>query len=188
MLPTREGGNLQVFVSGTWKESKAVVHRAQAELLGQRIAGAGLDLACGPGTGVARYVIDGYRSVETRGTVRFYLPVRSEMEAVGEPVGAGADEIVETEFDYPMRNVWQVKQCSGLFVLTGGDGTLEEIVPAIIDYRIPVAIVENSGTAATAVRGLIRIYPEWAQVVLFGSDVGDVFDRWLEMVRVAASE
>lgn len=173
---------MQVFVSGTWKEEKALPFASEAEGLGRALAEAGLDLACGPGTGIARHVIDGYRTVESRGVVRYYLPQRSEMEAVGEPVNDGADEIIETEFDYPMRNVFQVKQSQGLFVLTGGDGTLEEILPAVIDYDHPVAILEGAGTAATAMRALMEVYPDWARLVTIGSDVTSMLEEWLPRV------
>lgn len=177
---------MQVFVSGTWSEAKAAPYVDQAHELGRAIAGAGLDLACGPGTGIARHLIDGYRACSSRGLVRYYLPLRSEMEAVGESVEDGADEIVQTEFDYPMRNVFQVKQCQGLFVLTGGDGTLEEILPAVIDYALPVAIVDGAGSASLAVRALLELYPDWSSLVMFGPDAGSLIQPWLERVLVMA--
>jgi predicted Rossmann-fold nucleotide-binding protein len=159
----------------------------QAKELGKAIATAGLDLACGPGTGITRHVIDAYRACSARGTVRFYLPLQSEMEAVGEPVEPGADSLVQTEFDYPMRNVYQVKQSQGLFVLTGGDGSLEEILPAVIDYGLPVAIVDGAGSAARAMRALLDIYPEWSTLVTFGTDVGTLVGPWLDRVLTTAA-
>ncbi len=176
---------MQVFVSGTWSEAKAAPYIEQARELGEAIAGAALDLACGPGTGIARHVIDGYRACSPRGVVRYYLPLQTVMAAVGETVEDGADEIVQTDFDYPMRNVFQVKQSQGLFVLTGGDGTLEEILPAIIDYALPVAIVDGAGSASLAMRALLELYPEWASFLMFGPDTRSLINSWLE--RVLAS-
>jgi predicted Rossmann-fold nucleotide-binding protein len=173
---------VQAFVSGTWSEAKAAPYVDQAYALGRAIADAELDLACGPGTGIARHVIDAYVASERRGVVRYFLPLQSEMESVGEPVNEGADEIIQTEFDYPMRNVYQVKQSDGLFVLTGGDGALEEILPSVIDYQIPVAIVENAGSASRAMRTLLDIYPEWTDLVLFGATVEAIVDEWLARV------
>lgn len=173
---------MRIFVSGTWGEAKAAPYAAQGILLGRRIAEAGLDLSCGPGTGIARHVIDGYRAVEGRGSVRYYLPLQSEMEAVGEEVAPGADEIVQTELDYPMRNVLQVKESDGLFALTGGDGTLEEIIPAVVDYEIPVQIIDGAGTAAAAIHALLEIYPGWSDYVEFGATVEECFDGWLARV------
>jgi predicted Rossmann-fold nucleotide-binding protein len=173
----------QIFVSGTWKASKAAAYREQGWSLGQFLARAGVNLACGPGTGIARHVIDGFRSELDRGIVRYYLPLRAEMEKVGETVEDGADEIVETDFDYPMRNVWQVKQSHGVFVLTGGDGTLEEVLPAIIDYGLPVAVVGETGTAAVALRRLVEIYPAWAKLLRIGPDVDSIAEPFIEQVR-----
>lgn len=78
-----------IFVSGGWRKEQAAFYKEKAESLGALIAKRGFDLTCGPGTGIARFVVDGYRSVEKRGKVIFYLPKRSEMERVGEDVGGG---------------------------------------------------------------------------------------------------
>lgn len=173
---------MRVFVSGTWSEVKAAPFADQGRLLGRRIAEAGLDLSCGPGTGIARHVIDGYRSVASRGSVRYYLPLEDEMTAVGEVVEPGSDEIIQTGLDYPMRNVLQVKESDGLFALTGGDGTLEEIIPALVDYALPVQIIDGTGTAARAIRALLEIYPDWSDLVEFGSSVDTCVDDWLDRV------
>jgi predicted Rossmann-fold nucleotide-binding protein len=178
---------MQVFVSGTWKFEKALPFSGQARHLGRALARAGFDLACGPGTGIARHVIDGYRDEPQRGTVRYYLPQADEMEQVGEPVEPGADEIEHTDLDYPMRNVLQVKRSHGLFVLTGGDGTLEEILPAVIDYRIPVAAVRDAGSAARALEPLLEIYPEWRALIELGPDVDSLIEPFVERVRAVAS-
>jgi hypothetical protein len=130
-------------------------------------------------------VIDGFRVIANGGTVRYYLPSRTEMDAVGEAVEPGADEVIETGFDYPMRNVFQIKQCQGLFVLTGGDGALEEILPAVIDYHVPVALVRGTGSAADAIKSLLEIYPEWRRWTLFGDDVGGIIDAFLDRVELS---
>lgn len=175
---------MQIFVSGTWKTSKAAEYREQGWSLGRFLARAGVNLACGPGTGIARHVVDGFRAEPERGRVRYYLPLRAEMEKVGETVEEGADEIVETDFDYPMRNVWQVKQSHGVFVLTGGDGTLEEVLPAVIDYGLPVAVVDGAGTAAVALRELMKVYPDWEHLLRIGSDVQSIVQPFIDQVRV----
>lgn len=172
----------QIFVSGTWRESKALPYKGEAENLGRQLARSGHDLACGPGTGIARHVIDGYRSVTRRGLVRFYLPREELMLAVEETVAEGSDEIVQTEFDYPVRNVWQVSQCDGLFILTGGDGALEEALPALIDYDIPVAVVQGAGPAARALERLVDIFPEWRSRLAFGDTVDALIEPFLSQV------
>lgn len=173
---------MQVFVSGTWKKEKALAYCDQAVALGRTLADEGFDLACGPGTGVARHVIDGYRSRPGRGIVRYYLPLAVEMVKVGETVEPGSDEVEQTSFDYPMRNVYQVKQSDGLLVITGGDGTLEEILPAVIDYGLPVGILEGAGTAAKAMKALVGIYPQWNEQIVFGLTVQEILPRFFELL------
>ena len=182
----REDPAVQIFVSGTWKADKARPYKAQALELGAGIAAGGFDLACGPGTGIARHVIDGFRQAAAAGKVRYYLPTEADMAAVGEEVMPGADEIEHTGLDYPMRNLLQVKLSDGLFVLTGGDGALEEVVAAVVDYRAPVAIVAGSGSVAAAVTALLEVYPEWRALVEFGPDVASLLDPFL--ARVAAAQ
>jgi len=176
----------RIFVSGTWRAERAEPHRDDARRLGEAIARRGFDLACGPGTGIARHVIDGYRAVSPRGSVRFVLPRQELMDLVGEVAEHGHDEIERTAYDYPMRNVWQISQCQGLIVLTGGDGALEEILPALIDYRIPVGIVRGSGPAAAAVERLLDLFPEWGEMLVFGATAAGIVDEVLD--RVASGE
>ncbi|HTQ67345.1 MAG TPA: hypothetical protein VMI13_01505 [Solirubrobacteraceae bacterium] len=178
---------MQIFVSGTWKPQLAQAYRAQALELGTRIAAAGFDLSCGPGTGIARHVIDGFRGASGTGKVRYYLPTEADMRAAGEEVMPGADEIEWTGLDYPMRNLLQVSQADGLFGLTGGDGALEEVIAAVVDYRVPVAIVAGAGSAAAAITALVEIYPEWRSLVEFGPDVASLIDPFLARVEAAST-
>ena len=178
---------MQIFVSGTWSADKAHPYSSQAEELGARIAAGGFDLACGPGTGIARHVIDGFRRSPATGKVRYYLPAETHMRAVGEEVMPGADEIERTDLDYPMRNLLQVKRSDGLFVLTGGDGALEEVIAAVVDYHVPVAVVEGSGTVAAAVAGLLEVYPQWRPEVALGPDVASLVGPFLGRVEASAS-
>ena len=105
------------------------------------------------------------------------------MDAVGEVVAEGADSIIQTDFDYAVRNTWQVGQCHGLFILTGGDGALEEALPALIDYALPVAVVENSGPAAVALKLLLEVFPEWADNLIFGSNAQEIVHEFLQRVH-----
>lgn len=175
----------RIFVSGTWRAERAEPYREDALQLGAEIAHRGFDLGCGPGTGIARHVIDGYRSVQPRGSVHYVLPRRDLMEEVGEVPEPGYDELEQTGLDYPMRNVWQISKCQGLIVLTGGDGALEEILPALIDYRIPVGIVNNSGPAAMSVARLTEIFPEWEDLLVFGDTAMGLVDEVLTRAESA---
>jgi predicted Rossmann-fold nucleotide-binding protein len=178
----------QIFVSGTWRSDKAAAYADEARRVGQLIADAGYSLGCGPGTGVARHAIDGFRSVSDRtGKVRYYLPAEHHMQAVGEEVEPGADEIIQTDLDYPMRNVHQISKSIGLIVITGGDGALEEILPALADYDVPVSALRGSGQAATALAALVQIFPEWASNVLITDEPDDLVDFVLQQAGRAAA-
>jgi hypothetical protein len=87
------------------------------------------------------------------------------MQGVGEEVEPGSDEIIQTDLDYPMRNVHQISKSVGLIVISGGDGALEEILPALADYGLPVSALRGSGQAAVALEALVQIFPEWAPSV-----------------------
>jgi predicted Rossmann-fold nucleotide-binding protein len=178
----------QIFVSGTWKDDKATPYVDQALYLGRRLAERGIDLACGPGTGISRHVIDGYRSIVPRGSVKFYLPTEAYMLAVGEEICEGSDVIEQTPYDYPMRNVYQISKSDGVFVLTGGDGALEEALPALIDYGLPVAVVEGSGDASRALRLLLGVFPEWEDRLTFSPDVKSVIETYCNQVLNIAAK
>jgi hypothetical protein len=85
-----------------------------------------------------------------------------------------------------MRNLLQVKRSDGLFVLTGGDGALEEVIAAVVDYRVPVAIVSGSGSVAAAVTALLEVYPAWSPLIEFGPDVASLIDPFLTRVRASS--
>lgn len=168
---------MQVFVAGTWSSEKAVPFSQEGVLIGKEIAIRGYDLACGPGTGMAKHIIEGYRSIIPRGKVRFYLPKISEMEKVGEVIGEGADETIETDLDYPLRNIYQIRESDALFIITGGDGTLEEAIVALADYQLPVAALENSGSAVKALSLLLDIYPSWKTLLKINNNILDLMDH-----------
>jgi uncharacterized protein (TIGR00725 family) len=169
---------MKLFVAGTWNKKKALKFSEIAYSLGKQIAERGHDLICGPGTGIAAHVVAGFRSVENRrGKVTFYLPSRHEMEKVGEVVGEGADITVETDFDYPMRNIFQIRKSDALFILTGGDGTLEEAIVALADYNLPVAAYKSSGTAIDALELLLPLFPFWTRFLRIGDDVTTLLDH-----------
>jgi predicted Rossmann-fold nucleotide-binding protein len=167
---------MQVFVAGTWSEQKAEPFASKGFLLGRYIASRGYDLACGPGTGMSKYVIEGFRSVCSLGKVRFYLPTPEEMEKVGETVGAEADEVIKTGLDYPLRNIFQIRASDALCIITGGDGTLEEAIVALADYKIPVAALKGSGTAVTALEALLKIFPSWQEGLIIDEDISKLLD------------
>jgi uncharacterized protein (TIGR00725 family) len=166
-----------VFVAGTWSSVKAKSYAKIAYAVGQGLAQHGFDLTTGPGTGISGEVIAGYKSVSERGIVRVYLPSPEHMKLAGEQVAGEFDEVIQTDFDYPMRNVFHIKHSDALVVITGGDGTLEECLPALIDYDLPTIVVRDSGPAARALTWLAEnIFPEWKSNLHFATSAEDVLE------------
>lgn len=169
--------NLRVFVAGTWSTAKAKEFAHVATAVGRGLAQHGFDLTTGPGTGISAEVIAGYRSVKRHGAVRVYLPTTEAMKIAGETVQGGFDEIIQTEFDYPMRNVYHIKHSDALVAITGGDGTLEECLPALIDYSLPTIVLRGSGLAAQALEWLSdNLFPEWKTYLHFVRSADEILD------------
>jgi len=165
----------RVFVAGTWNSLKAREYASLANDVGRGLAQRGFDLITGPGTGISGEVIAGYRSIKTQGTISVYLPSAECMKLVGEEVTAEFDEVIQTNFDYPMRNVFHIKESDALVVITGGDGTFEECLPALIDYHLPTIVIQDSGKAARALAWLsANLFPEWKQNLHFVRSADEV--------------
>jgi uncharacterized protein (TIGR00725 family) len=179
----------RIFVAGTWRQETAAPYAEAARRVGELIARAGHDLGCGPGTGIAEHVIAGFRSVSSRpGLVHFILPAVDHMRAVGEVVRYDlADRIEQTDLDYPMRNVLQIRRSQGLVVIAGGGGSQQEINLALHDYGIPTGVLRGSGQAARALElTLGPVFPEWAPLVCLSDDPEEI-TRWvLERVNAPA--
>lgn len=147
----------KIFVSGSWRQEEGRLYAEVAFKLGKLLAENGFDLVIGPGTGVARSVIDGYRSVKERGEITFYLPKLKEMKRVGEEMEEGADRVVVTEQDYPTRNLIMIRKSDAVVAIDGFAGTLSEIIAAVLDYHKPTAALEDSGEAIRASKLLTHI-------------------------------
>lgn len=155
-------GRCRVFVSGEWRPEAVLEYVEIARNLGVLLAKNHFDITCGPGSGITKYVLEGYYSVpkENRGQVIFYLPKLSEMKRVGEKMELGADVVVKTGLDYPSRNVAQVRDADALIAITGGAGTTTEIIHAALDFQKPVAILDKSGPMTDAIKSLPSVKNE----------------------------
>lgn len=162
----------RVFVSGSWRPEEGKIFAEAAFKLGKLLAERGFDLVIGPGTGIARSVIDGYRSVENRGEVIFYLPKLKEMKRVGEEMEEGADRVIETEQDYPTRNLIMIRKSDAMIAIDGFAGTLTEIIAAVMDYQKPTAALEGSGEAIEASKLLKHI----RERIFFSKDAKELVD------------
>lgn len=169
----------QIFVAGEWRAQEAEPLAEVGREVGRLLAEEGFILTCGPGSGLARYVLEGYNSVRSQmkpelPRPRFYLPKLSDMRRVGErEENYGIEvEIIRTELDYPSRNVRQVKESDAMIAIGGGAGTLQEVIYAAYDFNIPVAVLESTGDVVSAIKQLTKIRDQ----VFFGNNAEKLVD------------
>lgn len=137
----------------------------------------------GPGSGIARFVMEGYRSVTPRGRIRSYIPTPDEMRRTRESIAWELiDEVIPTGLDYPLRDIFQVRASDAMFILTGGDATLQEALPALGDYNLPVAAVRGTGVAVEVLERLQLHYRNWSDRLLIADDVAPAFEGLCKMI------
>jgi len=132
---------MKVVVIGSWEKHKAVSCKVEAEEIGKLLAQKGFILISGGGTGVSEIVVKSYRANKGKKYI-CYIPSRKQMKKVGEDIGPEPDELVETNLDYPERNIIMVRECDGVIALNGGLGTLTEIIHAVKDYDKKVSVID----------------------------------------------
>lgn len=141
---------MRVFVGGPWDPKVATQFKDPMIELGKELARFGHDIMFGPGSGIVKYVTEGYRSIDedVRGTVFFYLPHESEMIRTGEEMQPFADEIVKTDQDYLERIMTMFKDADAFMSIAGASGTVFEAV-GMMFLKKPVIILKNVGTLGT---------------------------------------
>lgn len=122
-------------------------------------------LVSGAGTGVSELVVNSYKKNKGKQYIA-YLTSKSEREKVGEEIGPEPDKVIETNLDYPGRNVKMIKEGDAMLALHGGLGTLAEIIEAVKDYNKKVSVIDFGDLA-----NWIRAIPELHKKVLITKDV-----------------
>ena len=133
---------MKILVSGTWRREKAEQYRTEAEQVGMLLATRGHILVTGAGTGMSELVV---RSYKVHGGSKYtaYLPSEKCRAEVGEELGPQPDEIIETNVDYPTRNVMMVRDIDAIIALNGGLGTLTEVIHGANDYNKRAAVIDR---------------------------------------------
>ena len=155
---------------GSWQKEKALECKKEAEEIGRILAGRGHILMSGGGEGISKLVVESYKNNKGKKYIA-YFPSKKEMEKVGENKGPKPDEEIDTNVDYPIRNVILAKECDGVIALHGGLGTLTEIIHAIKDYNKKVAVIDKGDTAHWA-----KMIPELRKKVLLTLDIKEAID------------
>lgn len=140
---------MKVFVSGYWDPKRAIHFADEIRQLGRLLGERGHDILLGPGSGVVRYVIEGFREKKRKGKIIFYLPRKKELIRVGEELHDYGDEIIKTDDSYVQRVVRMCEMTDALTAVTGGAGTLYEMI-GMMFMKKPVTVLQESGGASNA--------------------------------------
>lgn len=96
------------------------------------------------------------------------------MREIGEDVLVEPDEKIYTEKDYPMRNLLQVKGSDAVIGVTGGLGTLTELIAAVKDYNLPTSFYQGS---SPFIDGFLKLERFFAQKVYCGNNIHHLIDH-----------
>lgn len=162
---------MRILILGSWEKHKAVACIKEAEEIGKLLAEKEHILISGGGTGVSEIVVNSYKKNKGKEYV-CYIPSKKQMEKVGEELGPKPDKLIETNLDYPERNVVMVRECDAVIALHGGLGTLTEIIHAVKDYNKKVSVIDFGDLAAW-----IKAIPELHKEVFLTSDVNKAVEH-----------
>jgi hypothetical protein len=155
---------MKILMLGSWEKHKAISCQKEAEGIGKLLAENGHILISGGGTGVSEIVVNSYKKNKGKQYI-CYIPSRKQMEKVGEELGPKPDKLIETNLDYPERNIVMVRECDALIALHGGLGTLTEIIHAVKDYNKKVSVIDFGDLAKW-----IKAIPELHKKVFLTED------------------
>ena len=156
---------MKILIIGTWRENRIPQFKKKAEEIGKLLAKRKHILITGGGTGISKLVVNSYKKNKGKRYIA-YFPSKKEMKRVGEKIGPKPDQIIQTNRDYPERNILMVKDCDGIIALCGGLGTLTEVIHAVKDYSKKVSVI-NQGEFAFWVKSI----SELKEKVLLTSDI-----------------
>ncbi len=163
---------MRILVVGTWNPHKAKEYISQAQEVGFALAKREHILVASPSSGFQGLVANCYKQNNGRHFIGYY-PDFEFMRKIGEEVLVEPDEKIYTEQDYPLRNILQIKGSDAVIGVTGGLGTLTELLVAVNDYELPTSFYQGS---SPLVDGFLRLDKDFAQKVHSGSNVNRLID------------
>jgi predicted Rossmann-fold nucleotide-binding protein len=137
--------SMRILVVGTWNEITARKFHSQAVELGSILAQRDHSLVASPSTGFQGLVAQAYKAAGGRNFIGFY-PDLDIMTQIGEGVLVEPDKKIMTGECYPIRNMLQVKGSHAIIAITGGAGTLTELLTGVNDYDLPASYLRGSSS------------------------------------------
>jgi hypothetical protein len=140
---------MKILMLGSWQAHKAITCKEEAEEIGKELAERGHTLISGGGTGISKLVVESYKKNKGKQFIA-YFPSEKIMKEVGEEKGPKPDKEIETNVDYPERNLIMIRDCDAIIALHGGLGTIAEMIHATKDYGKKIALIDTKELAEWA--------------------------------------
>lgn len=163
---------MRIQVVGTWDPDKSREYINQANELGYKLAQRGHILVASPSSGFQGLVAKAYKKNNGSEYIG-YFPDLKLMEEVGEEVMIEPDTPILTGEDYPIRNLLQIKGSDAVIGITGGSGTLTELIASINDYKVPTSFYEGSSQVVDSFRTIDSYF---AKKLKCGSNMDGLLD------------
>ena len=163
---------MKILVVGSWHHEKIEKHTSHAQELGMLLAERGHILVASPGSGFNGLVAKAYKQNNGSEFIAYY-PELKLMCKFGENVLIEPDTKIYTKQDYPTRNLLQIKGSAAVIGITGGYGTLTELIAAIHDYKIPTSFYKGS---SQIIDKFIKAEPDFAKKINYGNNVDNLLD------------
>ena len=144
---------MKVFLGGFWDPYRAKRYADESIELGQLLGAGGHDLYVGPGSGIIKYVLEGFSPQADRGKIIYYIPQTKDLIKYGEDIGDFADQTVHLQGHYTERIIQIAQQTDAYVAIGGAAGTLYEMTTMMF-LKKPVAMMTDTGSASNAARFL----------------------------------
>jgi predicted Rossmann-fold nucleotide-binding protein len=161
---------MNVLVIGRWDPKLSAPYAQQAVFLGRLLARRNHTLLASPSSGIEGLVAQAYKAAGGKEFIAFY-PDISLMEQMGEKALIVPDVTHYTEEDYPVRNLLQVKASDVVIGLTGGMGTVTELVAAAKDYGLPTGFCKGT---SKVIDTLLDVLPEFRKDIIYSDSPEDI--------------
>lgn len=163
---------MKILVVGTWNPEKSREYIQQANQLGYELAQRGHTLVASPSSGFQGLVATSYKQNNGSNFIGYY-PELELMKEVGEEIMIEPDTPIFTKQDYTIRNLLQVKGSDAVIGVTGGSGTLTELIASINDYKLPTSFYEGSSQVVDSFR---KIEPYFAKKLKCGNNISELIN------------
>lgn len=170
---------MKILVIGTCDLERSKKYHNQANELGYELAQRGHILITSPSSGIQGLVAEAYKQNNGIEFIGYYPELKC-MEKAGESIMIKPDTQIFTEQDYPIRNLLQVRGSEAVIAITGGTGTLTELIAATEDYNLPTAFYEGSSPIIDLFR---EIESNFSKKIKFGNKIDELLNYLEEQIK-----